>query len=135
VLVSIGLAASTTAERYGSQVGNSVYRPAALAAVADRYDFTAGNATLDLRDVDFAGQQQSVTATMRFGQLKILLPANVDTTATVRLDNGRARILGHELNDHDVDGTTVSDQGPDGAGGGTLKLDLQMDTGNLEVLR
>jgi hypothetical protein len=29
----------------------------------------------------------------------------------------------------------VTDQGPDGAGGGTLKLDLQMDTGNLEVSR
>lgn len=134
LLVSLGLAASTSAERFGSQVGNSVYRPATLAAVADRYDFTAGNATLDLRDVDFTGQQQTVTATMRFGQLKILLPANVDTTATIHLDNGRAVIMGQELNDHNVD-TTVSDQGPDGAGGGTLKLDLQMDTGNLEVAR
>jgi hypothetical protein len=105
-----------------------------VAAVADRYDFTAGNATLDLRDVNFTGQQQTVTATMRFGQLKVLLPPNVDTTATVHLDNGRAVILGQELNDHNVD-TTISDQGPDGVGGGTLKLDLQMDTGNLEVAR
>jgi phage shock protein PspC (stress-responsive transcriptional regulator) len=135
VITTIGLAASTGAERYGSQIGNSVYRPAALAAVADRYDFTAGNVTLDLRDVTFTGPPQTITATMRFGQLKVLLPPTVDTTATVRLDNGRAVILGHELDDHNVDGTTVSDQGPDGAGGGTLKLDLQMDTGNLEVAR
>jgi phage shock protein PspC (stress-responsive transcriptional regulator) len=134
VLASIGLAASTSAERFGSQIGNSVYRPATLAAVADRYDFTAGNATLDLRDVNFAGQQQTITATMRFGQLKVLLPPTVDTTATVHMNDGRAVFLGHELNDHNVD-TTVSDQGPDGAGGGTLKLDLQMDTGNLEVAR
>ncbi|MFI6075905.1 PspC domain-containing protein [Actinoplanes sp. NPDC051343] len=134
VLLSIGLGVTSSAERYGSQIGNSVYRPGTLAAVADRYDFTAGNATLDLRDVNFTGQQQTVTATMRFGQLKVLLPPNVDTTATVHLDNGRAVILGQELNDHNVD-TTISDQGPDGAGGGTLKLDLQMDTGNLEVAR
>jgi phage shock protein PspC (stress-responsive transcriptional regulator) len=134
LIVSLGLAASTSAERFGSQFGNSVYRPATLAAVADRYDFTAGNATLDLRDVDFDGQQQTVTATMKVGQLKVLLPPNVDTTATVQLKNGRAVVLGHELDDHNVD-TTVSDQGPDGAGGGTLKLDLQMDTGNLEVAR
>jgi phage shock protein PspC (stress-responsive transcriptional regulator) len=135
LITTIGLGASTGAERYGSQIGNSVYRPASLAAVADRYDFTAGNVTLDLRDVTFTGPPQTITATIRFGQLKVLLPPTVDTTATVRLDNGRAIILGHELDDHNVDGTTVSDQGPDGAGGGTLKLDLQMDTGNLEVAR
>jgi phage shock protein PspC (stress-responsive transcriptional regulator) len=135
LLACIGLAASTSAERYGSQFGSSVYRPATLAAVADRYDFTAGNATLDLRDVSFTGQQQTITATMKVGQLKVLLPPTVDTTATVQLKNGRALILGHELNDHNVDGTTVSDLGTDGTGGGTLKLDLQMDTGNLEVIR
>jgi phage shock protein PspC (stress-responsive transcriptional regulator) len=135
LIASLGLAASTSAERFGDQFGNSVYRPAALAAVADRYDFTAGNATLDLREVSFTGQQQTITATMKVGQLKVLLPPTVDTTATVQLKNGRAVILGHELDDHNVDGTTVSDQGTDGAGGGTLKLDLQMDTGNLEVIR
>ena len=135
LLCSFGLAVSSGAEHYGSQIGNSVYRPATLAAVADRYDFTAGNATLDLRDVTFTGPPQTITATMRVGQLKVLLPATVDTTATVQLKNGRAMILGKELNDHDVDGTTVTDLGTDGAGGGTLKLDLQMDTGNLEVSR
>jgi hypothetical protein len=135
LLASIGLGASTGAERFGGQFGNSVYRPASLAALADRYDFTAGNVTLDLRDVSFpAAEPQTVTATMKFGQLKILLPPSVDTTATVHMDNGRAIILGQEQDDHNV-GTTVTDPGPDGPGGGTLKLDLQMDTGNLEVTR
>jgi phage shock protein PspC (stress-responsive transcriptional regulator) len=135
LLASIGLGASTGAERFGGQFGNSVYRPASLAALADRYDFTAGNVTLDLRDVSFpAAEPQTVTATMKFGQLKVLLPPTVDTTATVHMDNGRAIILGQEQDDHNV-GTTVTDPGPDGPGGGTLKLDLQMDTGNLEVTR
>jgi phage shock protein PspC (stress-responsive transcriptional regulator) len=135
LLTSLGLAVSTGVERFGGEVGNSVYRPQTVAAIADRYDFTAGNATLDLRDVDFTGQQQTVTATMKVGQLRVLLPSTVDTTATVDLKNGRAVILGHELDDHDISGQTVTDDGPDGAGGGTLKLDLQMDTGNLEVTR
>jgi phage shock protein PspC (stress-responsive transcriptional regulator) len=134
ILLSIGLAASTGAERYGGQFGNSVYRPASLAEVADRYDFTAGNATLDLRDVTFADQPQTITATMKFGQLKVLLPPAVDTTATVHMNNGRAVLLGREQNDHNVD-VTVTDQGSDGPGGGAVKLDLQMDTGNLEVTR
>ena len=72
---------------------------------------------------------------MKVGQLKVLLPPTVDTTATVRLDNGRAMLFGKEFDDRDVDGQTVTDLGADGAGGGTLELDLQMDTGNLEVTR
>jgi phage shock protein PspC (stress-responsive transcriptional regulator) len=135
LLASIGLLISTGAERWGSEVGNSVYRPATLAAVADRYDFTAGNATLDLRQVAFAGQTQAVTVTMKVGQLRVLLPGTVDTTTTLQLENGRAVIFDKEYTDRDADGQTVTDLGADGAGGGTLQLDLQMDTGNVEVLR
>jgi phage shock protein PspC (stress-responsive transcriptional regulator) len=135
LIASVGLLISTGAERWGSEVGNSTYRPATLAGVADRYDFTAGNATLDLRQVDFAGQSQAITVTMKVGQVRVLVPANVDTTTSVQIDNGRAVLFDQEFNDRDADGRTVTDLGPDGAGGGTLKLDLQMDTGNVEVLR
>jgi hypothetical protein len=135
LLISLGLLASSGAERWGSEVGNSVYRPASLEAVADRYDFTAGNATLDLRQVDFTGQEQSVVVTMKIGQIRVLLPEKVDTTATLRVDNGRAVIFGKEFNDREVDGQNLTDLGADGAGGGTLKLDLQLDTGNMEVTR
>jgi len=44
-------------------------------------------------------------------------------------------IFDKEYTDRDADGQTVTDLGADGAGGGTLQLDLQMDTGNVEVLR
>jgi len=135
LLASLGLAISTGAERWGGEVGNSVYRPATLAAVADRYDFTAGNATLDLRDINFGGQQQDITATMKVGQLRVLLPADVDTTTTVHMQAGRAVLLGKEYDNQSIDGQTVTDLGTDGTGGGTLRLDLQLDTGNLEVTR
>ncbi|GAA2620882.1 PspC domain-containing protein [Paractinoplanes durhamensis] len=136
ILTSIGLGIANGAERWGGEVGNSTYRPQTLAAVADRYDFTAGNATLDLRDVDFNGQTQSVTATMKVGQLRVLLPAAVDTTASVKVDGGRALVFGREFSgDRNDTSHEVTDLGNDGAGGGTLKLDLQMDTGNVEVLR
>jgi hypothetical protein len=135
ILASIGLGISTGVERWGGQVGNSVYRPQSVAAIADRYDFTAGNATLDLRDVDFTGQSPAVTLTMKVGQLRVLLPAKVDTTATLSLDTGRAMILGKEYDGRTVNDETVTDLGSDGSGGGALKLDLQMDTGNVEVLR
>jgi len=136
ILTSIGLGISTGVERFGGDVGNSVYRPQSLGAVADRYDFTAGNATLDLRDVDFAGKKQNVTLTMKLGQLRVLLPPTVDTTASVKVDGGRAVLFGRDFTaDRNDTVHTATDLGNDGAGGGTLELDLQMDTGNVEVLR
>jgi phage shock protein PspC (stress-responsive transcriptional regulator) len=135
ILTSIGLGVSTGVERWGGEVGNSVYRPQTLAEIADRYDFTAGNATLDLRGVDFADQQAATTLTMKLGQLRVLLPPTVDTTATLSVDTGRAVIFGKEYDGRSVDSQSVTDLGTDGAGGGTLKLDLQLDTGNVEVIR
>jgi phage shock protein PspC (stress-responsive transcriptional regulator) len=135
LLTTLGLFVSTGAERWGGEIGKSVYRPQTLAAVADRYDFAVGNATLDLRQIDFTGQAQNVTVKMKVGQLRVLLPENVDTTATVRMDNGRARVLGRNFDGQEVDGQQVTDLGSDNIGGGKLNLDLQLDTGNLEVLR
>ncbi|GIF19367.1 phage shock protein PspC (stress-responsive transcriptional regulator) [Actinoplanes tereljensis] len=136
ILTSIGLFISNGVERWGGEVGKSVYRPQTIAAVADRYDFTAGSATLDLRDVDFTGQTQSITMTMKVGQMRVLLPPTVDTVADVQLDGGRAVLFGQEFTGDRADTTkSVTDLGTDGTGGGTLKLDLQMDTGNVEVLR
>jgi hypothetical protein len=136
ILTSIGLLVSNGVERWGGEVGNSVYRPASFEAVADRYDFTAGSATLDLRDVDFTDKSQTVTMTMKVGQMRILLPAGVDTTADVKIDGGRALIFGKEFTGDRNDTTqSITDLGSDGTGGGTLKLNLQMDTGNVEVLR
>ena len=135
LLASIGLFIATGAERWGGEVGNSVYRPETLAAVPDRYDFTAGNATIDLRKLNFTGQTQTITATMKVGQLRVLVPANVDTTAVLRVENGRALIFDKTFEGREVEGQDITDLGADGAGGGTLKLDLQMDTGNVEVNR
>ncbi|GIE96021.1 PspC domain-containing protein [Paractinoplanes rishiriensis] len=135
LLTSIGLLVSTGAERWGGELGNSVYRPQTAGAVADRYDFTVGNATLDLRDVDFANQTQDVTLTMKVGQIRVLLPPNVDATADLDLQNGRAMVFGKEFESGEAISESLSDQGLDGAGGGTLKLNLQMDTGNVEVIR
>jgi hypothetical protein len=63
----------------------------------------------------------------------VLLPPNVDTTATVTMDDGRAVLFGHEY--ANSDSLNVTDQGTDEAGGGTLDLNIQLKTGNVEVLR
>jgi phage shock protein PspC (stress-responsive transcriptional regulator) len=136
LLASIGLGISSGVERFGGQIGNSVYRPQTVEAVADRYDFTVGNATLDLRRVDFTGREQDVTLAMKFGQIKVLLPANVDTTANVDMSDGRALVFGQEWEGKATgQNIAITNQGDDGPGGGALRLTIQMNAGNVEVTR
>jgi phage shock protein PspC (stress-responsive transcriptional regulator) len=134
ILATVGLLASSGVERWGGQVTNNVYRPQSLAAVADRYEFSVGSATLDLRAVNFTGAQQDTTIAMKLGQVRVLLPDNVDTTATVDItDGGRALLFGREWNDKVSQ--QVTDLGADGAGGGDLRLNIELNAGNVEVSR
>jgi hypothetical protein len=135
VLASFGLAVSSGAETWGGELGNSSYRPRTIGAIADRYDFTIGSATLDLRAVDFTGKEQVTTVSMKVGQVRILLPDNVDATATVRMDGGRARIFGRSWEGNDLGSQEITDLGADGAGGGKLRLNIEMNTGDVEVAR
>ncbi|MFG1990298.1 PspC domain-containing protein [Actinoplanes sp. NPDC048988] len=135
LIATLGLFAATGSERWGDDVGNSVYRPTTLTQVADRYDFNLGDATIDLRQIDFAGQQQTIAVNMKFGQVRVLLPPTVDTTATLEVANGRAEIFGKTFEGESLGHEDLTDLGPDGAGGGTLKLDLRLNAGNLEVYR
>ncbi|MET8152619.1 PspC domain-containing protein [Actinoplanes sp. NPDC049668] len=135
ILACLGLAVSSGAESWGGELGNSSYRPQSIDAVADRYDFTIGTATLDLRAVDFTGQDQVTTVAMKLGQLRILLPDNVDTTTTVQMDGGRAEIFGRQWEGSDLQTQEVTDLGADGAGGGKLRLNIEMNTGDVEVAR
>jgi hypothetical protein len=55
LVATIGLGISSGLERFPGQIGNNIYRPTSIDSVADRYDFNVGNATVDLRRVDFTG--------------------------------------------------------------------------------
>ncbi|MEV7624398.1 PspC domain-containing protein [Actinoplanes sp. NPDC089786] len=135
LIATLGLGVSTGLERFGGQVGSNVYRPATLASVADRYDFTIGNAVLDLRRVDFTGAEQNTTIEMKVGQIQVLVPKNVDVTADVGMNEGRVAVFGTEYDATQAGAQPFTDQGADGPGGGSLKLNILMTTGNVEVTR
>jgi hypothetical protein len=136
LVATLGLGISSGLERFGGQVGSNVYRPTTVAGVADRYDFTVGNALIDLRRVDFAGATQQTTVEMRFGQVRVALPPNVDAKVDVRMSEGRAQIFGREYDGNiDIAAQEYTDLGRDGAGGGSLHLIIEMNTGNVEVTR
>ena len=135
LVATLGLAISSGVERFGGQVANSNYHPQNISQVADQYDFKLGDVTIDLRAVDFTGVQQTIAVTMDFGQVKVLLPDNVDTTSAIAVENGRAVAFGHEYAGQDVNSINVTNLGSDGTGGGTLQLNIQVKTGNVEVSR
>ena len=51
------------------------------------------------------------------------------------MDGGRARIFGHEWDGKALGSQEITDLGPDGAGGGSLRLNIELNTGDLEVTR
>jgi phage shock protein PspC (stress-responsive transcriptional regulator) len=133
LLLTFGLGVSVGVERLGQDWTPSVYRPATITAVAEKYELNVGNVTLDLRQVDFAGQNQNTVIDMKLGQLRVLLPPTVDATVEAGVEGGRLVLFGEEFNDSSYRQTT--DLGADGTGGGTLTLDIRLEAGNVEVIR
>lgn len=133
VVLSFALGVSSGLERFGREWTPSVYEPASLAEVADSYEFNVGNVTLDLRKVDFSGKTQATSIDMKLGQLKVLLPPKVDATVEAGVEGGRLVLFNDEFADSSY--RQVTDLGTDGAGGGTLSLDIRLEAGNVEVVR
>lgn len=135
LVATVGLGVSSANERWGATLNEPHWRPTNIAGVADRYETRVADATLDLRNVDFAGQHQVTTVSMQGGRLQVMLPPAVDTVATVDLGHGRVRLFGAERSGRDIPRQTVTDLGTDGTGGGELRLNLVMEAGDVEVVR
>lgn len=142
-LIALGLVAaaalgiSTLAESYEVDRAHSpvVWQPASHEALAVRYQTRFGDATLDLRQVDFTGQSSEVTVRVNFGKLRVMVPPEVDTTVVAEVDAGEARIFGSSWSGVDNRSREVTDLGADGAGGGSLRLLLQVTAGDVQVAR
>jgi hypothetical protein len=143
-LIALGLVAAaalgvaTVAESY-RQVhgtgGNVNWSPQSHAMLADRYENSFGNATLDLRGVEFANHDTRVSAAVNFGRLTVIVPPNVDVTAVVNVNAGNATLFGSRGSGYERRGREVTDLGADGAGGGHLRLNLHVNAGDAEVSR
>jgi predicted membrane protein len=103
--------------------------------MADRYETRLGTATLDLTRVDFTGQDARVGVDVNLGEVKVILPPNVDVTVRVEVNAGDAYILDNRYGNFDGSQREVTDLGEDGAGGGRLLLFLQVNAATAEVTR
>jgi hypothetical protein len=137
VLASLALGISATAESFSGvrPVGDVVWRPTDLSGVANRYETSVGDATLDLRAVDFSKEDAQITVQMGAGDLQVVLPPDVDVSTRVELDAGDARVFAEQWSGFDQRAREVTDLGTDGAGGGKLRLFLNLNVGSVEVNR
>jgi hypothetical protein len=99
-------------------------------------DYSAGQVRFDLTAVPFADQTSArLGAQIGFGQLLVTVPRDVDLTIHASTGVGAVDLLGADTSGGFGTDRSITDLGPDGAGGGKLDLDLQAGFGHVEVRR
>ena len=109
--------------------------PMTIQAVQPRYQVSAGNIELDLRDLRIAsGQEVTTRADVGAGNISVHLPPDADVDVRCAADLGSVQCLDDQRDGRHAR-AEVHDLGTNGPGGGHLVLDLKAGTGNVEVFR
>lgn len=138
VLLTIALIPATVAQRvdtgdFATQA--SGHSPMTAEAVQSRYDIEAGDFTLDLSDVKFTDATNlSTKLDVGAGHAIVIVPDDVDVQLKGDVGLGSLEFFGIEEGGVDLR-RTRQDLGIDGAGGGSLVLQVDLGVGAAEVYR
>lgn len=137
LVASCALGISTAAESYRTVRSEKsvVWAPTSHDALADRYQVRFGSSTLDLTQLDFGGRETRILVEVSLGEVKVLLPPEVDVTVVPQVSVGEALVLGDRLNDAGGPVREIRDTGTDGPGGGSLLITLRVNAAYAEVTR
>ncbi|HCT75261.1 MAG TPA: hypothetical protein DGT23_01435 [Micromonosporaceae bacterium] len=128
------IAADEENRERSARAGTVAWVPMSYEELAEGYEHRFGEATLDLSNVDFSNREAEVFVAISFGDLKIIVPPNVDVTVNSDVNLGDASVFGYESSGAGVEHVERND-GADGPGGGTLRLRLDVKFGHAEVTR
>lgn len=136
VVLSVALAVSTGLESLDLRgTGAQTWQPESVAQVDPRYRIELGYGHLDLRNVDFAGENVTTRLTVNAGSMEVVLPPDVDLTADLKVSYGNVRLFDQEISGASVR-RQVSDLGDDErTGPGRITLVITVHNGNVEVYR
>jgi predicted membrane protein len=116
--------------------GDRTVLPSTVAAATEFQHLAAGQLVIDLRDVPFtAGEPIVVTAEVGVGQLRVLVPSNVDTQVRTDVGAGEAEVWGDQVSEgfrQDTTRVTEADVTP---AAGAVQLDLRVGLGQISVER
>jgi hypothetical protein len=136
VVLSVALAVSTGLESLDLRgTGARTWQPTSVEQIDPGYHVKLGYGHLDLRDVDFTGEDATTRLTVNAGSMEVFLPPDVDLTADLKVSYGNVRLFDQEINGASVR-RQVSDLGDDQrAGPGRVTLVITVRNGNVEVYR
>lgn len=110
------------------------FSPTSAAEIQPAYELGSGQLTLDLRGVDFTGDDVTTSVDAGAGEVVVLLPPEVDVTADAAVNLGELDLLGFTSGGFDL-GRSITDLGADGSGGGQLTITIDANVGRVEVSR
>ncbi|RZU78122.1 phage shock protein C (PspC) family protein [Micromonospora kangleipakensis] len=138
LVTAAALGVATVAESYDRVRGidgDVTWAPTDYRDLATRYENNFGDAVLDLRGVDFDKKETQIVVAINFGEATVVVPPNVDVTTVADVNAGDATVFGRRSGGLDGNLRESTDVGPDGPGGGKLRLLIHVNAGNLEVTR
>jgi hypothetical protein len=110
--------------------------PTSFAAIPGGYQDNYGDVRLDLSKVKFTdADHKNIKIRLTFGQISVVLPPDVDVTVIAHAGAGDLDVLGQQHSGVNKDSYTITDDGHDGPGGGTLTIDASVRAGEVEVIR
>src|SRR5262249_3568880 len=124
--LAIASAAHHTAGTWRTSTGDMTWRPTSITQVSDEYTHGFGDSELDLSQVDFTGQNKTVTVRLNAGNLHVNLPSTVDVEVNAKVNVGNANVFDTHWDGVNTPNRTVVDNGPDGVGGGHLTLNISV---------
>lgn len=134
-IVVLGSAAQVEGvdELFGAGFVSNGLVVADITQLEPRYEAFAGDFNLDLTGVDFSGQETDVQIEVAFGTITVNVPDDVTVIVTARARGGQFDAFGDQfIAGSALDETYTSEGQP---GGGTLRLDLDMTFGDMNVVR
>jgi phage shock protein PspC (stress-responsive transcriptional regulator) len=117
------------------RAGEIRWNPTTITEVQPRYELGMGESRLDLTDLQLApGQTVKTSVALGAGETRVILPPNVDAQVSCQTQFGDVNCLGANDAGSSVR-VNVTDNGPDGAGGGLIVLDVSSGFGHVKVVR
>ena len=130
LLLPFAAAAALVTEPLTGGTGDVTAAPLVLADVQSQYHLAAGHLTVDLTQVDLSTASRTVTATVAFGQLTVIVPPSVTVDMRGHAGAGEIDLLGHVNDGVNIDGSNVAAAGS----AGTVHLDLSVGFGQVNVI-
>lgn len=103
LLIPFTAAATLVHEPLTGGTGNVTVAPQRLADVPGAYHLIAGKLTVDLSQVSVGSGSQSVTATVAFGQLTVVVPPGMNVDLHGHVGGGQVNLLGAYDNGVNID--------------------------------